>query len=60
PIRLDCRAGRLDVLVDKSAFFSRPLPEVDLSANETGLGRELFAPFRNVVNAADEGATIFA
>ncbi|MGH7108100.1 MAG: dihydroxy-acid dehydratase, partial [Acetobacteraceae bacterium] len=60
PIRLDCRAGRLDVLVDKSAFFSRPLPEVDLSANETGLGRELFAPFRSVVNAADEGATIFA
>jgi len=60
PIRLDCRAGRLDVLVDNAAFLSRPLPDIDLIANETGLGRELFTPFRRAVNGADEGATIFA
>ncbi|MDA8048687.1 MAG: phosphogluconate dehydratase [Rhodospirillales bacterium] len=60
PIRLDCRAGRLDVLLDAATFSSRLLPEVDLSENEAGLGRELFAPFRRAVNGADEGATIFA
>ena len=60
PIRLDCRAGRLDVLMDAATFSARPLPEVELSANETGLGRELFSPFRRAVNGADEGATIFA
>ncbi|MGH7119334.1 MAG: phosphogluconate dehydratase [Acetobacteraceae bacterium] len=60
PIRVDCRAGRLDVLVENAAFLARSLPEVDLAANETGLGRELFAPFRRAVNSADEGATIFA
>ncbi len=60
PIRLDCRAGRLEVLVDSETFLSRALPDIDLTANEAGLGRELFAPFRRAVNGADEGATIFA
>ena len=31
----------------------------DLSANDFGVGRELFMPFRGQVNRADEGATIF-
>ncbi|HWA79723.1 MAG TPA: phosphogluconate dehydratase [Acetobacteraceae bacterium] len=59
-IRLDCRAGRLEALVDEAELAARPLPEVDLSANEIGLGRELFSLFRRNVNGADEGATIFA
>ncbi len=60
PIRLDCPAGRLEVLIDPATLAARPLPEPDLSANETGLGRDLFTLFRRSVNGADEGATIFA
>ena len=59
-VRLDCRAGRLEVLMDAAELAARPLPEPDLSANETGLGRDLFSLFRRSVNGADEGATIFA
>ncbi len=60
PIRLDCRAGRLEVLIDQAQLNARPLPTPDLSANETGTGRDLFSLFRRNVNGADEGATIFA
>jgi phosphogluconate dehydratase len=59
-VRLDCPAGRLEVLMDPATLAARPLPEPDLSANETGLGRDLFSLFRRSVNGADEGATIFA
>ncbi len=59
-VRLDCRTGQLDVLMDLAALNARPLPSPDLSASETGTGRELFSLFRRSVNGADEGATIFA
>ncbi|MEF2073389.1 phosphogluconate dehydratase [Consotaella aegiceratis] len=58
-IRLDPDAGVLNVLVDTDELMARPLSDPDLSAYEFGLGRELFAPFRAVVGAASEGATIF-
>ena len=58
-IRLDCEAGTLAVLVDADAFSARPVAEPDLSQNEFGLGRELFAAFRNAVSPADQGASIF-
>jgi phosphogluconate dehydratase len=58
-VRLDATAGRLDVLAEAAEFASRPAAIVDLSANEFGVGRELFSAFRLNANRADEGATIF-
>ncbi|RIY00051.1 phosphogluconate dehydratase [Aureimonas flava] len=58
-IRLDGETGTLEVLVDPAEFARRPNAEADLSANETGLGRELFAVFRRAVGTADTGASVF-
>ncbi|WP_061930809.1 phosphogluconate dehydratase [Aureimonas sp. AU22] len=58
-IRLDGEAGTLEVLVDPAEFARRPNAEADHSANETGLGRELFAVFRRAVGTADTGASVF-
>jgi phosphogluconate dehydratase len=58
-IRVDAVAGRLEVLVDAAEWASRSPATADLSANDFGVGRELFMPFRSQVNRADEGASIF-
>ena len=58
-VRLDAIKGTLKVLVDIKEFAARPAAQKDLSANEQGVGRELFASFRKLVGAADQGATIF-
>jgi len=58
-IRLDAGKGTLKVLVDAKVFAARPLAQKDMSANEEGVGRELFASFRKLVGPADGGATIF-
>jgi phosphogluconate dehydratase len=54
-MRLDAAAGRLDVLEDLSG---RSPEHPDLSANQDGLGRDLFAVFRQGVGAATEGAAL--
>ena len=59
-IRLDCTTGVLRVLIDDAEFAARPLPEIDLSPNHHGVGRELFASFRAAVAGADHGASVFA
>jgi phosphogluconate dehydratase len=58
-VRLDATTGTLDVLADAVEFGARSVILPDLSANDFGIGRELFAPFRLNTNRADEGATIF-
>ncbi|KAB0680395.1 phosphogluconate dehydratase [Aureimonas leprariae] len=58
-IRVDGEAGLLEILVDEEDFARRPLAEADLSGNEFGLGRELFAPFRAMVGNASHGASVF-
>jgi len=58
-VRLDCDKGALEVLVDHEEFAERSLALQDLSFNEEGVGRELFASFRQLVGTADTGATIF-
>ena len=58
-IRLDVRAGRLEVKVADDVWSRRPHAEADLSACHVGLGRELFSLFRGAVGSADEGAAIF-
>jgi phosphogluconate dehydratase len=59
-IRVDGRDGTLTVLVDPAEWVARPQATADLSANHTGVGRELFAAFRATVSTADTGASIFA
>ncbi|GAB5470772.1 MAG: phosphogluconate dehydratase [Rhodospirillales bacterium] len=58
PIRLDAEAGRLEVLLDAETLAARPLASADLEGNQAGLGRELFAAFRDVVGGADSGAAV--
>ncbi len=56
-VRLDAKAGRLDVLAE--GFAARPPAEADLSAHAAGMGRELFAVFRRNVSSAEAGASLF-
>ncbi len=58
-IRIDAVNGSLQVLVDEAEFAARPLATANLAANETGVGRELFAAFRRIAGSADRGASIF-
>ncbi|MBL4917894.1 phosphogluconate dehydratase [Szabonella alba] len=56
-VRLDAVAGVIEVLgVD---LDSRTPVTADLSGNQYGIGRELFAPFRRGVGPSTEGAAIF-
>ncbi|MBX3598643.1 MAG: phosphogluconate dehydratase [Rhizobiaceae bacterium] len=59
-IRLDADAGLLEVLVPEAELKVRPKPVADLSANDFGMGRELFIRMRQLAGRADEGASIFA
>ncbi|MCQ0091721.1 phosphogluconate dehydratase [Roseovarius sp. M141] len=56
-LRIDAEAGTLDILTD--GVLDRPAATADLSANQFGVGRELFASFRGNVGSAETGATIF-
>jgi len=58
-IRLDAIQGTIQVLVDASELESRAPAEADLSHNEFGMGREMFAPFRAAVGEAEHGASVF-
>ena len=58
-IRLDANKGTLKILGDATEFASRVPVHIDLSANEQGVGRELFKSFRQRVGPADHGASIF-
>jgi phosphogluconate dehydratase len=58
-IRLDAETGELQALVPEAEWATRSQATADLSANQAGMGRELFAMFRKVVSAAEEGATTF-
>lgn len=54
-IVIDTEAGRMDALVDD--LPARTAVSPDLTLQHTGMGRELFAGFRERVSAADEGAS---
>ncbi|MBS9719425.1 phosphogluconate dehydratase [Tianweitania sp. BSSL-BM11] len=58
-IRLDGEAGTLEVLVSAEDLAERPVEVPDLSANSFGMGRDLFAGFRQLALRADEGASSF-
>ncbi|MFK8254015.1 phosphogluconate dehydratase [Ancylobacter terrae] len=59
-VRVDAVAGTITVKVDPAEWAAREAVSADLSHFHSGVGRELFAPFRAAVGTADEGATIFA
>ncbi|WP_347260125.1 phosphogluconate dehydratase [Rudaea sp.] len=59
-VRLDANAGTLEVKVDAATFAARePAKGHGLAAHHVGLGRELFALFRDTVGASDAGASVF-
>ena len=58
-IRLDGETGVLQALVGIDEWQARSQLQDDLSANEAGMGRELFALFRANISAAEEGATTY-
>jgi len=57
-ISIDAEAGALSVSADDDPVV-RPPRSADLAINHTGMGRELFTPFRQQVSSAETGATIF-
>jgi phosphogluconate dehydratase len=58
-VRLDAPAGTLEVKVSPEIWAARQPAAADLTASHSGVGRELFAAFRNAVSSADTGASIF-
>ncbi|MBO9126525.1 MULTISPECIES: phosphogluconate dehydratase [unclassified Rhizobium] len=57
-IRLDANDGTLTLLGDEREFLSRATATQDLSSQHSGMGRELFAGFRALVGAADQGGSV--
>lgn len=55
-LRLDAVAGTLSVLAED--FDQRLAVTADLTANEFGIGRELFAAFRRHAGSADSGGAL--
>jgi phosphogluconate dehydratase len=58
-IRLDANAGTLQFLGDEAEFNARSPATEDLSDQQWGMGRELFAGMRSLVGVADRGASVF-
>lgn len=59
PLVLDCTAGTLEFGGDVAELLARPDTRPDLSENEFGCGRELFAAFRRNASGAEQGASFF-
>ncbi|WP_281973263.1 phosphogluconate dehydratase [Ruegeria faecimaris] len=56
-LRVDAVNGALEILTP--GVLDRTPATADLSANQHGVGRDLFGAFRNAVGTADTGASIF-
>jgi phosphogluconate dehydratase len=59
-VRVDAETGTLEMLVDAATLATRKLEIPDLSANDFGLGRDLFSMFRRAAGRADQGASVFS
>jgi phosphogluconate dehydratase len=57
PVTIDAGSGTMAVDAD---LDSRPEPEVDVASQQVGMGRELFAIFRQNSHGAEQGAGIFS
>jgi phosphogluconate dehydratase len=59
-LRLDAVTGRLEIRdIDAEEWAARDDATADLTPSHVGVGRELFAAFRNAAGRADAGASIF-
>jgi phosphogluconate dehydratase len=58
-IRLDAENGLLEAVVPLDEWNARKAEALDLSCNQVGMGRELFAMFRRNVSSAEEGGATF-
>ncbi len=58
-IRLDAGQGLLQAQVDPVEWSARSSEAVNVFTNGIGMGRELFAVFRNAISEAEQGATTF-
>jgi phosphogluconate dehydratase len=58
-IRVDAEAGILQALVAQEIWDARRPATAELSSNQGGTGRELFAMFRLKVGSPEEGAALF-
>lgn len=58
-IRLDAETGLLEFVLGDAELGARAEASADVSANASGMGRELFSVFRNAVGAAESGASVF-
>jgi phosphogluconate dehydratase len=56
-VRVDATTGALEIITP--GVLDRAPATADLSGNQHGLGRELFAAFRAGVGTADTGASVF-
>lgn len=56
-LRVDAVTGDLEILTE--GVLDRAPASADLSANQAGVGRELFTAFRASVGSADTGASVF-
>ena len=57
-VRLDSEAGTLEALVDAAEWEAREPATADLSANDRGLGRDLFAHLRRGMGEAEAGGSL--
>lgn len=56
-ITIDAAARKLHLHADDADIETRQVPETDLAASHTGMGRELFAALRGAVSGAESGAS---
>jgi phosphogluconate dehydratase len=59
-IRLDSHTGILEAKVTAAALHARTVEPVDLTGNDSGMGRELFRLFRTYAAGAEQGAGVAA
>jgi len=55
-ITIDAEASTVDVDVPEAEWAARTPAPMDLAGNQLGMGRELFAVFRECVDSAEDGA----
>jgi phosphogluconate dehydratase len=55
-ITIDAEASTVEVDVPEAEWAARTLAPMDLAGNQFGVGRELFAVFREHVDSAEDGA----
>jgi len=59
-IRLDANEGRLECLAEAAEWAGREPVTADLSANQFGMGRDLFQAFRQYAGSAETGASVIS